>query len=91
MVPISVPVKRVEIMDLAAKLKAIRASERVTQTEFCELLGFSISTYKKYEASMFEMGYGALSKVVNHPRFMKYTLWLMIDQVAPECGQVSPV
>lgn len=78
-------------MDLAAKLKAIRAKEGVTQTQFCELLGFSISTYKKYEASLFEMGYGALSKVVKHPRFYKYTLWLMTDQTEPECGQVSPV
>jgi transcriptional regulator with XRE-family HTH domain len=78
-------------MDLAAKLKAIRAKEGVTQSEFCELVGFSISTYKKYESSLFEMGFTALSKVVNHPRFTKYTLWLMIEQTAPECGQVSPV
>lgn len=78
-------------MDLAAKLKAIRAKEGVTQSEFCQLVGFSISTYKKYESSLFEMGFTALSKVVNHPRFMKYTLWLMIEQTAPESGQVSPV
>lgn len=78
-------------MDLAAKLKAIRAKEGVTQSEFCELVGFSISTYKKYESSLFEMGFTALSKVVNHPRFTKYTLWLMIEQTAPEAGQISPV
>lgn len=77
-------------MDLASKLKAIRAKEGVTQLEFCALVGFSISTYKKYESSLFEMGFTALSKVVNHPRFMKYTLWLMIEQTAPESGQVSP-
>ncbi|WP_060489202.1 DNA-binding transcriptional regulator [Pseudomonas sp. NBRC 111121] len=78
-------------MELAAKLKAIRAKEGVTQAEFCELLGISISTYKKYEAGMFEMGFNTLSKVTNHPQFTKYTLWLMIEQTAPECGQVSPV
>lgn len=77
-------------MDLASKLKAIRAKEGVTQSEFCALVGFSISTYKKYESSLFEMGFTALSKVVNHPRFMKYTLWLMIEQTAPESGQVGP-
>ncbi|WP_134333629.1 DNA-binding transcriptional regulator [Pseudomonas sp. LAIL14HWK12:I2] len=77
-------------MDLAEKLKAIRRSEGLTQSEFCALVGLSISTYKKYEASMFEMGFGALSSVVNHPRFRKYTLWLMIDEVAPECGQIRP-
>lgn len=78
-------------MDLAAKLKAMRLKEGLTQSEFCDLVGFSLSTYKKYESSLFEMGFSALSKVVNHPRFMKYTLWLMIEQIAPEIGQVSPV
>lgn len=77
-------------MELAIKLKAIRRQEGVTQSEFCELVGISISTYKKYESSMFEMGYGALCKLANHPRFMKYTLWLMTDHTAPDCGQVSP-
>lgn len=78
-------------MDLATKLKAIRSKEGVTQSEFCELVGFSLSTYKKYESSLFEMGFTAVSKVVNHPQFMKYTLWLMIEQTAPEAGQISPV
>lgn len=78
-------------MDLATKLKAIRSKEGVTQSEFCDLVGFSLSTYKKYESSLFEMGFTALSKVVNHPQFTKYTLWLMIEQTAPEAGQVSPV
>ncbi|KPW73520.1 MULTISPECIES: helix-turn-helix domain-containing protein [Pseudomonas syringae group] len=76
-------------MDLAIKLKAIRRREGVTQSEFCEQVGISISTYKKYEASMFEMGYGALCKVTNHPNFKKYTLWLMTGDTASECGQVS--
>ena len=76
-------------MDLAIKLKAIRRTEGVTQSEFCERVGISLSTYKKYEASMFEMGYGALCKVTNHPNFKKYTLWLMTGDTASECGQVS--
>lgn len=80
-----------EIVNLSDKLKAIRRKEDVTQTEFCELVGLSISTYKKNEAAMFEMGYGALCKILNHPQFTKYTLWLMTDQEAPECGQVSAV
>lgn len=78
-------------MEFAEKLKAMRAQEGVTQAEFCKLVDVSLSTYKKYEAGMFEMGYGALSKLLSHPRFKKYTLWLMTDEVAPECGQISPV
>jgi len=78
-------------MEFAAKLKAMRKAEGMTQAEFCQLLDFSISTLKKYEASMFEMGYGGLTKVLQHPRFKKYTLWLMTGDTAPDCGQVSPI
>ncbi|EKP5709116.1 TPA: helix-turn-helix transcriptional regulator [Pseudomonas aeruginosa] len=77
-------------MDFATKLKAMRAQERVTQAEFAALTGISISTVKKYEGASFEMGYGALTKVLGHERFKKYTLWLMIGETAPECGQVAP-
>lgn len=78
-------------MEFADKLKAMRAKEGVTQSELCKLLDLSLSTYKKYEAGMFEMGYGALSKLLNHPRFKKYTLWLMTGETAQECGQISPL
>ncbi len=77
-------------MDFAAKFKLIRKAERLTQKEFCELLGFSESTFRKYEAGFIEVGAPALLKIANHPRFTKYTLWLMTDQTASECGQVSP-
>ncbi|MDP9518522.1 MULTISPECIES: helix-turn-helix domain-containing protein [Pseudomonas] len=78
-------------MELAEKLKAIRAAERLTQSEFCKELDFSLSTYKKWESSLFEMSYGPLSKIANHARFKKYTLWLMTGEAVPECGQVSPI
>ncbi len=78
-------------MGLAEKLKAIRTKEGLTQGEICKLLDFSLSTWKKYETSLFEMGYGALSKVLQHQRFKKYTLWIMTGDTAPECGQVSPL
>ncbi|HFT7408613.1 TPA: helix-turn-helix domain-containing protein [Pseudomonas aeruginosa] len=77
-------------MDFAQKLKAIRERERVTQAGFAELTGISLSTIKKYEGASFEMGYGALTKMLGHPRFKPYTLWLMTGETAPECGQVSP-
>jgi len=78
-------------MDFADKLKAIRGREGLTQKEFGDLVGISVNTMKKYESSAFEMGYGALTKVLQHPRFTKYTLWLMTGTTATECGQVSPV
>ncbi|HBO5292567.1 TPA: helix-turn-helix transcriptional regulator [Pseudomonas aeruginosa] len=77
-------------MDLSAKLKAIRATERLTQVEFCSLVDISLSSWKKYEASITDMGLAPVLKITNHPWFKKYTLWLMTGDTAPECGQVSP-
>lgn len=78
-------------MTLAEKLKAIRTREELSQGGICELLDVSLSTWKKYEASRFEMGFGAVCNVLQHPRFTKYTLWLMTSETAPEAGQVSPL
>jgi len=79
-------------MGLAEKLKAIRIKEGLTQSELCEETGLSLSSYKKYELALrTEVSSVALLKITNHERFKKYTLWLMTGDVAPQCGQVSPV
>ncbi|MGC9744398.1 helix-turn-helix transcriptional regulator [Pseudomonas sp. P1B16] len=79
-------------MELAEKLKAIRIKEGLTQSELCEATGLSLSSYKKYELALrIEVSSVALLKITNHERFKKYTLWLMTGDVAPVCGQVSPV
>ncbi|MBZ3664879.1 helix-turn-helix domain-containing protein [Pseudomonas monteilii] len=79
-------------MALAEKLKAIRIKEGLTQSELCEATGLSLSSYKKYELALrTEVSSVALLKITNHERFKKYTLWLMTGDVAPACGQVSPV
>lgn len=77
-------------MDFPTKLKAIRKAEGLTQRELCEVLQFSESTFRKYEAGIIEVGAPALLKIVNHPRFKKYTLWLMTGDTAPDGGQISP-
>ena len=78
-------------MELAEKLKAIRIGEGLTQTQLCEATGINLSTYKKYELSLrTEISSIALLRITNNPRFKKYTLWLMTDEIAPACGQVSP-
>ncbi|WP_435954087.1 helix-turn-helix domain-containing protein [Dryocola sp. BD626] len=77
-------------MKLSEKIKEIRESEGLSQAKFCDIIGLSVSTLKKYEGGKFEPGGDALTKITHHPRFMKYTLWLMTDQIAPESGQVSP-
>nr|WP_232917834.1 helix-turn-helix transcriptional regulator [Pseudomonas viridiflava] len=72
-------------------MKAIRKKEGLTQTEFCEVLEISISSWKKYEAGITQMGLQPFLKVANHERFRKYALWLATGDVALEVGQVSPV
>lgn len=78
-------------MDMPAKMKAIRSREGMTQSEFCQLLGFSLSTWKKYEAGITEMALSPFLVVANHSRFTKYALWLTTGRTAAEIGQVSPV
>lgn len=75
---------------LSEKLKEIRKAESLSQTEFCEITGISISTIKKYETGILEPGGGTLMKITNNPRFKKYTMWLMADEIAPEINQISP-
>jgi len=71
-------------------MKAIRNKEGLTQNEFCIIVGISISSWKKYEAAIIEMGLQPFLKVANHERFRKYALWLTTGEVAIEAGQISP-
>lgn len=75
---------------LSEKVKAIRKSEGVSQSEFCEITGISISTVKKYETGVIEPGGATLIKITSNPRFKKYAMWLMTGDIAPEIGQISP-
>ncbi|WP_312244387.1 XRE family transcriptional regulator [Stutzerimonas nitrititolerans] len=78
-------------MDLPEKMKAIRGREGLTQGDFCQLVEIPLSSWKKYEASITDMGLMPFLKVSNHPRFKKYALWLVTGDTAPECGQISPL
>ncbi len=61
---------------------------------FVELLVELVSVYlccvHEYGARK-EVSSGELLKITTHPRFIKYALWLVTDQTAPACGQISPV
>ncbi|EMX8410948.1 TPA: helix-turn-helix transcriptional regulator [Yersinia enterocolitica] len=77
-------------MKLSEKIKAIRDAEGLSQTNFCEIIGLSANTLRKYESGSYEPSGLNLMKITLHPRFKKYTLWLMSDSTAPEAGQVAP-
>ncbi len=72
------------------KIRLIRKEEGLTQPEFAEITGISLNTIKNFEVKGREITSQNLLIITNHPRFQKYALWLMTDQVAPEAGQISP-
>lgn len=72
------------------KLKAIRLSEGLTQSQLAELTGIGLSTIKNYETKLKEVGLTVIERVLAAPQLQKYTLWLMTDQTAPESGQIAP-
>jgi transcriptional regulator with XRE-family HTH domain len=80
------------MMDLGSKLKEVRLTERLTQSEICEISGIKLETWKGYEYGRSKsVSSLELLKITTHPRFRKYALWLVTDEVAPECGQISPI
>ncbi|EGY28153.1 putative transcriptional regulator [Candidatus Regiella insecticola 5.15] len=77
-------------MTLSEKIKAIRKSEGLSKAKFCEFTNIPLSTLDKYEMGKFEPSGATLMKITQHPLFIKYTLWLMTGNAAPEAGQISP-
>lgn len=77
-------------MKLSEKVKAIRIAEGLSQTQLCEMIDLSISTLGKYETGVYEPSGLNLLKITEHPRFEKYSLWLMTGKTAPEVGQIAP-
>ncbi|MCL6716112.1 helix-turn-helix domain-containing protein [Klebsiella sp. T2.Ur] len=77
-------------MKLSEKIKAIRMAEGLSQNQLCQIIDLPRSTLSKYESGLFEPGGNALIKYTTHPRFQKYTLWLMTDKTAPQAGQIAP-
>lgn len=76
----------------AEKLTQIRKAEGLTQAKLAEITGVSLGSIKNYESGQKEVGLLIVSKFTNHPRFKKYTMWLMSNEgeTCPEAGQVSP-
>ena len=72
------------------KIKLIRESERLNRKEISQLTGIAYGSFCGYEAGDKKPGVEAIMRLLQHHRFMKYTLWFMTDQVSPEAGQIAP-
>lgn len=78
--------------DVGEKIRLIREAEGVSREEFEKLTGVPAGNTKRYETGRIKnIGSDFLIQITQHPRFMKYTLWLMTNQTAEESGQISPV
>lgn len=77
-------------MDLGKKIKAIRLAEGLGREEMAQLIDIPRGTLRNYEQGVREPKGESLTKITNHERFEKYTLWLMNNKTLPESGQVSP-
>ncbi|EBH8628334.1 helix-turn-helix transcriptional regulator [Salmonella enterica] len=78
---------------IGKKIRAIREAEGLTRTQFFELTGILETVQKSYETGKREnIGIETVMKITNHPRFEKYTLWLMSEEgkTNESAGQVSP-
>lgn len=77
-------------IDVAEKIKLVRESERLNRREFSELVAIPYSTLSSYETRTKGMSMDSAMKILSHPRFLKYTMWFMTGEIAPEAGQIAP-
>lgn len=77
-------------IDYAQKLRAIRKAEKLTQLQFSQLVGLSLSTVRSYETGHQRARAEVMEKVLHVELFEKYTMWLMHGKIAPIAGQIAP-
>ncbi|EFQ5899196.1 helix-turn-helix transcriptional regulator [Salmonella enterica] len=77
-------------IDYSQKLRQIRKAEGLTQKQFAELTGLSITTVKSYEGSKQPARAKIVETVLQVDVFEKYMFWLMKDKTLPSAGQISP-
>ncbi|TGC21824.1 helix-turn-helix transcriptional regulator [Escherichia sp. E1130] len=75
---------------LGEKIRLIREAEGVTRTQLAEMLEIPYPSITNYEMKGIQVTEKFMVSFTNHPRFQKYTLWLMTGKTAPSAGQVSP-
>lgn len=77
-------------LNIANKLIDMRESERLNRRQFSDLVDIPYSTLSSYETRSKGMSIDSAMKILSHPRFLKYTMWFMTGETAPEVGQIAP-
>ena len=75
---------------IGKKIREIREAEGLSRGQFAEITGIAEGAQKFYETDRRALGSETLLKITSHPRFEKYTLWLMTDKTNEAAGQISP-
>lgn len=75
---------------IGEKLALIRESERLNRKQLAEITDVPYGSLTYYESGRSVPPANVIMKIFQHPRFTKYTLWFMTDQIAPESGQIAP-
>lgn len=82
---------KLQTATIGTKIREVRDSEGLTRKQFSELTGILEETQKLYELGRREnIGVDTVMKITNHPRFKKYTLWLMIGDLSAASEQIAP-
>ncbi|WP_425286318.1 transcriptional regulator [Candidatus Fukatsuia endosymbiont of Tuberolachnus salignus] len=68
----------------------MRESERINRREMSELVDIPYGSLTGYELERVKMTVEVGMKIFRHPKFNKYMMWFMTDQVSPEAGQIAP-
>ncbi|MGY3895148.1 helix-turn-helix domain-containing protein [Aeromonas enterica] len=77
--------------NVGKKIRLMRESELINRKQLSDITGIPYTSLVYYESDKNSPDVQVVMKILNHPRFTKYTLWFMTDEVAPEAGQIAPV
>ena len=77
-------------VSVGQKIRHIRETLGLSRPKFAELLGVPPTTLKNYELGYREVGGAFLVALAHQEELHKFTLWLLLDKIAPEIGQISP-
>ncbi|MDR5611224.1 MULTISPECIES: helix-turn-helix transcriptional regulator [unclassified Arsenophonus] len=77
-------------MSIAEKIKIIRESERLNRRQLAEMVNIPYSSLTYYETGRTTPDTYVTMKILSHPKFLKYTMWFMTNEIAPESGQIAP-
>jgi len=75
---------------ISEKLALMRESERLNRKQFAEITGVPYSSLTYYESGRTVPPTDVTMKILQNPRFSKYTLWFMTETISPESGQIAP-